>query len=74
MFRVYLTPMEFSFPFIHSPEPASIRPLCRTSPPRLGIDGFDGVGLSFAHVSTTKFCSVVAVWTVFAALFASVLS
>jgi len=73
MFRGRVTSKASSLPILPYPEPASIRPLGRTRPPWLRKDGFDRVGLSFARISTTKFCAVVAVLTVSASLFASVL-
>jgi len=73
MSRGRVTSKVSSLPSLAWSEPASNHPLGTTSPQSLGRDGFDRVGLSFARISTTKFCAVIAVLIVSASLFASVL-
>jgi len=73
MSRRQVTSKASSLPLLTYTEQASIRPTCRTRPPWLRKDAFDPAGLSFARLSTTKFWAVVAILTVFAALFAPVL-
>ena len=73
MSRKHVASKASSLPYISPPEPASIRPVGRMRPTWLRADSFDPSGFSFARISITKFCAVLAFLIVSTYLVASVL-